>query len=71
MSTKNPRRAAFDILLRIEKEKSFADILIDHELSKDLIKGADRGLLTELVYGVLRRQGTLDHIISQFSKQRP
>lgn len=71
MSTKNPRRAAFDILLRIEKERSFADILIDHELSKELIKGADRGLLTELVYGVLRRQGTLDHIISQFSKQRP
>ena len=71
MSTKNPRRAAFDILLRIEKEKSFADILIDHELSKEIIKGADRGLLTELVYGVLRRQGTLDHIIDQFSKQRP
>jgi 16S rRNA (cytosine967-C5)-methyltransferase len=71
LSTKNPRRAAFDILLRIEKEKSFADILIDHELSKDFIRGADRGLLTELVYGVLRRQGTLDHIIGQFSKQRP
>ncbi|GFO68758.1 ribosomal RNA small subunit methyltransferase B [Geomonas limicola] len=71
MSTKNPRRAAFDILLRIEKERSFADILIDHELSKDLIKGADRGLLTELVYGVLRRQATLDHIVGQFSKQRP
>ena len=71
MSTKNPRRAAFDILLRIEKEKSFADILIDNELSKEIIKGADRGLLTELVYGVLRRQGTLDHIIGQFSSQRP
>ena len=71
MSSKNPRRAAFDILFRIEKEKSFADILLDHELSKDIIKGADRGLLTELVYGVLRRQGTLDHIIGQFSKQRP
>jgi 16S rRNA (cytosine967-C5)-methyltransferase len=71
LSTRNPRRAAFDILLRIEKERSFADILIDHELSKGIIKGADRGLLTELVYGVLRRRGTLDHIISQFSKQRP
>ena len=70
LSSKNPRRAAFDILLRIEKEKSFADILIDNELSKDIIKGADRGLLTELVYGVLRRQGTLDYIIGQFSKQR-
>ena len=71
MSSKNPRRAAFDILFRIEKEKSFADILLDNELSKEMIKGADRGLLTELVYGVLRRQGTLDHIIGQFSKQRP
>lgn len=71
LSSKNPRRAAFDILLRIEKERSFADILIDQELSKDLIKGADRGLLTELVYGVLRRQATLDHIVGQFSKQRP
>jgi 16S rRNA (cytosine967-C5)-methyltransferase len=71
LSTKNPRRAAFDILLRIEKERSFADILIDHELAKGVIQGADRGLLTELVYGVLRRQGTLDHIMGQFSKQRP
>jgi len=71
LSTRNPRRAAFEILLRIEKERSFADVLIDHELSKDLIQGADRGLLTELVYGVLRRRGTLDHILGQFSKQRP
>ncbi|HJV67028.1 MAG TPA: 16S rRNA (cytosine(967)-C(5))-methyltransferase RsmB [Geomonas sp.] len=70
MSTRNPRRAAFDILLRIEKERSFADILLDHELTKGMITGADRGLLTELVYGVLRRQAALDHIIGQFSKQR-
>ncbi|MCM0083997.1 16S rRNA (cytosine(967)-C(5))-methyltransferase RsmB [Geomonas sp. Red32] len=71
MSNKNPRRAAFDILVRIERERSFADILLDHELTHGMITGADRGLLTELVYGVLRRQATLDHIIGQFSKQRP
>ena len=69
VTTANPRRAAFDILLRIEKERSYADILIDRELSRGLLKGPDRGLLTELVYGVLRRRGTLDHIINQFSKQ--
>jgi 16S rRNA (cytosine967-C5)-methyltransferase len=63
----NPRQAAFSILARIEKEHSYADILLDHELSMDQIKGPDRGLLTELVYGILRRQGTLDHIIRQFS----
>ena len=69
MSTANPRRAAYEILLRIEKERSYADILIDRELSVGSIKGPDRGLLTELVYGVLRRRGTLDYIINQFSKQ--
>jgi 16S rRNA (cytosine967-C5)-methyltransferase len=70
LSTANPRLAAFEILLRIEKERSYADILIDRELSAGEIKGPDRGLLTELVYGVLRRQRTLDHIVNQFSRQK-
>lgn len=70
MSSSNPRGAAFEILLRIDKERSYADILIDRELSAGDLQGPDRGLLTELVYGVLRRQGTLDHIIRQFSSQR-
>jgi 16S rRNA (cytosine967-C5)-methyltransferase len=68
--TANPRLAAFEILLRIEKERSYADILIDRELSTGELMGPDRGLLTELVYGVLRRRGTLDHIINQFSRQK-
>ncbi|MBI5656947.1 MAG: 16S rRNA (cytosine(967)-C(5))-methyltransferase RsmB [Geobacter sp.] len=66
----NPRQSAFSILARIDKEHSFADILLDRELSHGELQGADRGLLTELVYGVLRRRGTLDHIINQFSLQR-
>lgn len=70
MTTANPRRAAFDILARIEKERSYADILIDRELARGELRGPDRGLLTELVYGVLRRRGTLDHIIDQFSRQK-
>lgn len=70
MSSSNPRSAAFEILLRIDKERSYADILIDRELSAGALQGPDRGLLTELVYGVLRRQATLDHIIRRFSSQR-
>ena len=66
----NPRRSAFDVLLRIDRERSFADILIDRELSLGGLKGPDRGLFTELVYGVLRRQGTLDHVIGRCSSQR-
>jgi 16S rRNA (cytosine967-C5)-methyltransferase len=56
--------------MRIEKEHSYADILLDRELSAGALTGPDRGLLTELVYGVLRRQGTLDFIIDLFSRQK-
>ncbi len=61
----NPRQAAFDTLLRIKKEGGYADRLIDNELSGGALTGPDRGLYAELVFGVLRRQGTLDHILRQ------
>lgn len=71
MSTADPRHAAFDLLLRLGHEQIFADRLIDRELAGTGMKGPDRGLFTELVYGILRRQGTIDHIIRQFSTQPP
>ncbi len=61
----NPRQAACETLLRIKKEGGFADRLIDSELSNGILNGPDRGLYAELVFGVLRRQGTLDHILQQ------
>lgn len=69
--TSSPRHAAYHTLLRIDKERSYADILIDRELKEGELLGPDRGLYTELVYGTLRKQGTLDHIIGQFSKTPP
>lgn len=64
-NTANPRQAACETLLRIRKEGGFADRLIDNELSCGMLSGPDRGLYAELVFGVLRRQGTLDHILQQ------
>ncbi len=64
-SSANPRQAACETLLRIRKEGGFADRLIDSELSNGILIGPDRGLYAELVFGVLRRQGTLDHILQQ------
>lgn len=63
--TSNPRQAACETLLRIRKEGGFADRLIDIELTNGLLTGPDRRLYAELVFGVLRRQGTLDHILQQ------
>lgn len=59
----NPRQAACETLLRIKNEGGFADRLIDRELDDGALSGPDRGLYAELVFGVLRRQGTLDFIL--------
>jgi 16S rRNA (cytosine967-C5)-methyltransferase len=60
----NPRQAASAVLLRILKEGSYADQLMDRELSSGRLSGPDRGLFAELVFGTLRRQGTLDHVLT-------
>lgn len=64
-SSSNPRQAACETLLRIRKEGGFADRFIDSELTTGALVGPDRSLYAELVYGALRRQGTLDHILQQ------
>jgi 16S rRNA (cytosine967-C5)-methyltransferase len=63
-NSSNPREAACSVLLRILKDGSFADQLMDRELSVGRLSGPDRGLFAELVFGVLRRQGTLDHVLT-------
>lgn len=67
LKSSNPRRVAFELLERIERERSYADILVDRALAGSSLKGPDRGLLNDLVFGVLRRRGTLDHIIGSCS----
>jgi len=59
----NPRQAACSVLLRINKDGSYADQLMDKELANGNLTGPNRGLFAELVFGVLRRQGTLDYIL--------
>lgn len=63
--TANPRQAACQVLLRIAREGGYADRLIDHELEKEHLAGPDRGLFPELVFGVLRRRASLDHLLAQ------
>lgn len=62
----NPRHSACELLLRVQTEGCYADRLMDVELDKGNLAGPDRGLFAELVFGVLRRQGTLDHILAGF-----
>lgn len=64
--TKNIREQIVNLLLEIERDKSYAQLALKNEL-KD-ITGPDKGFMTEVVYGTLKYQIKLDYIIDQFSK---
>lgn len=66
--TQNSRQLAF-LALRAIQRGAFADIAIDKVLHQTQLKESDRRLLTELVYGSVRRQRTLDALIDQFGKK--
>src|SRR5437867_6625227 len=62
------RAAAFEILLRIETTDSYASELL-HSSRFAKLSGADHGLLTEFVMGVLRWRGVLDDKIAEHTSQ--
>jgi len=52
------RRAAIEILSRVERERAFADVLLGHRLPG--FEARDRRLITSMVLGVLAWRGRLD-----------
>ena len=54
------RKVAFDILMEVERARSFADEALAWALGRGRFDARDRALVHELVYGVLRRRGTID-----------
>ena len=61
---------AFEILLRVEREQSYADELL-HSARLAKLSCRDHGLATALVMGVLRWQCLLDQRLSTVSSQKP
>jgi 16S rRNA (cytosine967-C5)-methyltransferase len=62
------RAAAFDILVRVERESSYASELL-HSGTHATLSALDHSLATELVMGVLRWRSLLDTEISQYSSK--
>ncbi|MDB5307229.1 MAG: rRNA ((967)-C(5))-methyltransferase [Gemmataceae bacterium] len=60
------RQAAVDILARSHSRAGFASELIDEQLNRAPLSGQDRRFVTQLVFGVLRRKGTLDALLRPF-----
>src|SRR5712671_1439700 len=62
------RRAAFEILRRVDEEHAYASSLLS-TVDEDL-RGSDRALCYELVLGILRQQLWLDRVLEHFAKRR-
>lgn len=61
------RGTAVKILNRVERTDSYLDKLLDLELKSPDLNDLDKGLLTEIVHGVLRWQNKLDWVLNGFS----
>jgi 16S rRNA (cytosine967-C5)-methyltransferase len=62
-----PRGTAVKILNRVERTDSYLDKVLDAELKSPELSDPDKGLLSELVHGVLRWQNRLDWVLNGFS----
>src|ERR1700726_4185124 len=69
MAASSARTVAFEILLRVEREESYASELLHSDRLAEL-SSRDHGLATELVMGVLRWQSLLDQRVAAASSQK-
>lgn len=64
----NSRTVAYDILLKIERDKAYSNLTLDKELSESNLNSLDKALASRIVYGVLERKITLDYALNQYIK---
>ena len=62
----NPRKVALTILHQVAADGAYSNIALNNRLKQAQLSALDKGLVTELVYGTLRHQGTLDYILGLF-----
>lgn len=59
----NSRELAFAVMLRVE-DGAYSNILLPAMLRDSALDARDRAFATDLVYGTLRRQRALDHLLA-------
>ncbi|MGL5086556.1 MAG: 16S rRNA (cytosine(967)-C(5))-methyltransferase RsmB [Clostridium sp.] len=62
----NSRHIARMIIQRVLSEGAYSNIVLSNELNNSDLSDQDKSLVTEIVYGTLRRKKTLDVIIANF-----
>jgi len=63
------RRLALEVLADVTHGGAYANIALPKALAASGLDSRDRGFVTELVYGSLRRQGELDTVIAHVAKR--
>ncbi|MFC4336857.1 RsmB/NOP family class I SAM-dependent RNA methyltransferase [Salininema proteolyticum] len=63
----NPRRVAYDTLRVVRTDEAYANLVLPKAIAAAHLHPRDARLATELAYGTLRAQGTLDRIIATAS----
>jgi 16S rRNA (cytosine967-C5)-methyltransferase len=59
------RRVAYDLLRAVDQDGAFANLALPRLLADRDVAGRDAALATELGYGTLRAQGTLDEVLAR------
>ncbi|WP_342509363.1 16S rRNA (cytosine(967)-C(5))-methyltransferase RsmB [Sporosarcina sp. FSL K6-2383] len=62
----NVRDAALSILMEINNNQAYSNLLLHRTIEKYGIEAKDRGLLTELTYGTLQHRMALDYYLEPF-----
>ena len=66
----NGRDVALEVLRRVSTQRAFASSALRSVLRSASVSAPDRGLATELIYGVLRRRAFLDRAVKRASGRR-
>lgn len=62
------REVALNVLTSVDENASYSNLLLNRSLQQAELSPADAGLATELVYGTIARQATLDYFLNLFIK---
>ncbi|MBQ9132038.1 MAG: 16S rRNA (cytosine(967)-C(5))-methyltransferase RsmB [Clostridia bacterium] len=65
----NVRAVALSVLNKCAAAEQYSNLALDTALKRNHLSAADRGLLTTMVYGVIEKQLTLDHWITQLANR--
>ncbi len=65
------RRLALEVLARVEEDGAYANLALGPVLERSGLDDRDRGLVTDLTYGTLRRRRAMEHLVDRFLSDPP